>query len=206
MNERMPTVFLVDDDASVLKALARLIQTAGLEVATFASPEELLDNYDPNAPGCLILDLAMPGMNGIELQRLLSERECTLPIVFLTGAGSIALGVEAMKAGAADFLTKPVNADDLLQAIHKAIDVNRQTRRDRAVLESIRQRLATLTRREKEVLAAIVRGRLNKQIAYDLGTVEKTIKVHRARVMEKMQVQSLAELVRVVERVGMLDD
>lgn len=197
---------MVDDDASVLRAVARLIQSAGLEVATFASPGELLDNYDPEAPGCLILDLAMPGMSGIELQKLLSERQCTLPIVFLTGAGSIALGVEAMKGGAADFLTKPVNADDLLNAIHKAIDVNRQSRRDRAILESIRQRIATLTRREREVLAEIVRGRLNKQIAYELGTVEKTIKVHRARVMSKMQVQSLAELVRVVERVGMLDD
>lgn len=206
MSDRKPTVFLVDDDPSVLKAVARLISAVGLRVESYSSPEALLDAYDPEAPGCLVLDVAMPGMNGLELQKLLAQRSCTLPVVFLTGAGSIAMSVEAMKGGAADFLTKPVHDEDLLQAIHRAFETDRRIRAENALLVQIRQRLATLTRREHEVLVEVVRGRLNKQIAYDLGTVEKTIKVHRARVMEKMQVQSLADLVRVAERAGLVRD
>jgi FixJ family two-component response regulator len=206
MSDFKPTVFLVDDDASVLKALARVMRSAGLHVEAFASPQALLADYDPEAAGCIVLDVAMPGMNGLELQRLLAERSCTLPIVFLTGAGSIAMSVEAMKGGAADFLTKPVNDEDLLHAIHQAFERDRRARSERAAVAAIRQRLATLTPREHEVLVEVVRGRLNKQIAFDLGTVEKTIKVHRARVMEKMQVQSLAELVRIAERIGLVRD
>lgn len=206
MSDREPTVFLVDDDASVLRAVERVIDTAGLRVESYSSPHALLAAYDPDAPGCLVLDVAMPGMNGLELQRLLAEQSCTLPVVFLTGAGSIAMSVEAMKGGATDFLTKPVHDEDLLAAIRRAFETDRRARLEKAALTVIRQRLATLTRREHEVLVQVVRGRLNKQIAYDLGTVEKTIKVHRARVMEKMQVQSLADLVRIVERAGVLRD
>ena len=198
-----PTVFVVDDDASVLKGLKRLLVAAGLNVAVFDSPQEFLERYDSNVAGCLVLDVAMPGLNGIELQQTLAARGSALPIIFLTGHGDIPMGVQAMKRGAVDFLTKPVNDDDLLTAIHHAFDRDRVLRQDRAELAEIERRLATLTPREREVLLHVVSGRLNKQIAADLGTVEKTIKVHRARVMEKMQVRSLADLVRLTERAGL---
>lgn len=202
MNSAPPTVFIVDDDPSVLKALGRLIAGAGLKVATFDSPKLFLDGNDPNAPGCLVLDVEMPGLNGIELQRALADRGSILPIIFLTGHGDIPKGVEAMKRGAVDFLTKPADEKDLLAAIGQAFDRDRALRQERGDLAEIYGRLATLTAREREVLAYIVSGRRNKRIAADLGTVEKTIKVHRARVMEKLKVHSLAELVRLAERAG----
>ena len=198
----LPTVFVVDDEPAVLKGLARLLRSARLNVATFASPRDFLERHDPCAHGCLVLDVAMPGLNGLELQESLAEKGGAVPIIFLTGHGDIPMSVQAMKRGAVDFLTKPVNDEDLLKAVRAAIEKDSVARRARAELEEIQQRLATLTPREREVLEHVIAGQLNKQTAADLGTVEKTIKVHRARVMEKMKVQSVAELVRLAERAG----
>ena len=197
-----PTVFLVDDEASVLKALSRLLRSAGLNTETFRSPEEFLQHYDTHAPGCLVLDVAMPGLNGLDLQRALADKGSELPIIFLTARGDIPMSVQAMKQGAVDFLTKPANDEDLLAAIRAAIDKDRASRRAGAERSRIQQQLARLTPREREVLHHIIAGKLNKQVAADLGIVEKTIKVHRARVMKKMNVRSLAELVRVAEHAG----
>jgi FixJ family two-component response regulator len=196
-----PTVFIVDDDAAVLKGLSRLLRSAQLNVLTFGSPAEFLERHDPRAPGCLVLDLAMPGLNGLELQAALAKKSSAIPIIFLTGHGDIPTSVQAMKRGALDFLTKPVNDADLLKAVHTAIEKDRDARQARAELDDIQARLDSLTPREREVLTHVVAGHLNKQTAADLGTVEKTIKIHRARVMEKMKVESLAELVRLAERV-----
>jgi FixJ family two-component response regulator len=196
-------VFVVDDDASIRKALTRLIKSAGYDVTTFASAREFLDHVkSAEQPACLVLDVRMPGLSGLDLQAELQNSSATLPIVFMTGHGDIPMSVRAMKAGAVDFLPKPVKDTELLRAIEQA---RARAERERAAsdeLETLRCRLATLTPREREVMAWVVRGLLNKQIAYELGTVEKTIKVHRARVMEKMQVESLAELVRVAQRLG----
>ncbi len=197
-----PTVFLVDDDPAVLKSLSRLLRSAGLAFATFASAREFLDRHDPNASGCLVLDVAMPGLNGMELQRALADRGQELAIVFLTGHGDIPMSVQAMKRGAVDFLTKPVHDDDLLKSVRVAIEKDRVQRQQRAEVAEIKRRLDTLTPREREVMEHVIGGHLNKQTAADLGTVEKTIKVHRARVMEKMKVQSVAELVHLAERAG----
>ena len=202
MNDIGPSVFVVDDDPAVLKGLARVLRSARLEVVTFSSPHEFLEQHDPHAPGCLVLDVAMPGLNGLELQEALKVKGSAIPIIFLTGHGDIPMSVRAMKSGALDFLTKPVNDEDLLRAVNSAFEKDRIERRSRAELDEIQQRLSTLTPREREVLTHVVSGQLNKQIANDLGTVEKTIKVHRARVMEKMKVNSVAELVRLTERLG----
>ncbi len=195
-----PRVFVVDDEAPVRKALSRLLRAAGIAVAAFASPEEFLAQYDRHMPGCLVLDLMMPGFNGLELQRTLDKKGSMLPIIFLSGRGDVPNSVQAMKGGAIDFLTKPVNDKDLLAAVRAAIERDGVSRREQAELTEIRARLATLTPREHEVLEHVVTGKLNKQIAAKLGTAEKTIKVHRARVMAKMKVQSVAELVRLAER------
>ena len=197
-----PTVFIVDDDSAVLKSLARLLRSARLNVMAFGSPQEFLERHDPRAPGCLVLDLAMPGLNGLELQAALTVKGSAIPIIFLTGHGNIPTSVQAMKRGALDFLTKPVNDDDLLKAVQAAIEQDRLARIARAELEDIQARLDSLTPREREVLTHVVSGQLNKQTAADLGTVEKTIKVHRGRVMEKMKVHSVAELVHLAERAG----
>jgi len=197
-----PTVFVVDDYAPVRSAVSRLLRAAAFAVAAFASPEEFLAQYDPHTPGCLVLDLDMPAVNGLELQRILARKGSVLPIIFLTGHGDIPKSVQAMKRGAIDFLTKPVNDEKLLAAVRAAIEKDRALRREQTDLSEIRARLATLTPREREVLEHVVTGKLNKQIAGDLGTVEQTVKVHRARVMQKMRVQSVAELVRLTERCG----
>jgi FixJ family two-component response regulator len=196
----IPTVFIVDDDLAVLTSLSRLLRSSGLNAVTFDSPQAFLDQHDPKAPGCLVLDVAMPGLNGLELQEALTNIGSIIPIIFLTGHGSVPASVQAMKRGALDFLAKPVDEKDLLEAIHIAIEKDRVARQERAEIDEIHERLKTLTPREREVLTHLVSGQLNKQIAYDLGTVEKTIKVHRARVMEKMKVNSMAELVRLYER------
>lgn len=197
-----PTVFVVDDDAAVRKAVSRLLRSAGLAVAMFASAREFLAQYDPATPGCLVLDVAMPGFSGLQLQTALGEKGTSLPIIFLTGHGDVSQSVQAMKHGAFDFLTKPVNAKNLLPAIHAAIEKDAVARQEQARLSEISARLNTLTPREREVLEHVVTGQLNKQIADDLGITEATVKMHRARVMAKMKVQSVAELSRLVERCG----
>jgi len=202
MSQGEPTVFIVDDDPAVLKSLSRLLRASQVNVVTFGSPQEFLERYDPHTPGCLVLDVAMPGLNGLELQEALRVKGSAIPVIFLTGHGDIPMSVQAIKGGALDFLTKPVHDKDLLKAVEGALEKDRIERQSRAELADIHDRLATLTPREREVLIHVVSGQLNKQIAYDLGTVEKTIKVHRARVMEKMKVGSVAELVRLTERAG----
>jgi len=202
MNSPSPTVFVVDDYAPVRKSITRLLHAAGFAVAVFASAEEFLAQYDPQIVGCLVLDLAMPALDGLELQHILATAGSLLPIIFLTGTADIPKSVQAMKHGASDFLTKPVNDEDLLAAVRVAIQKDRDRRREQTELSEIRTRLATLTPREREVLEYVVAGKLNKQIAGDLGTVEQTIKVHRARAMQKMRVQSVAELVRLMQRCG----
>jgi FixJ family two-component response regulator len=196
-----PTVFLIDDDAPVRDALSRLLRAHRFAVTAFASPKEFLEHYNPNTPGCLVLDLKMRG-NGFGLQRTLQEKGSLWPIIFLTGHGDVPKSVQALKGGAVDFLTKPVNDKDLLAAVRAAIEKDRALRHEQAEVSEIRARLATLTPREREVLEHVVTGKLNKQIAGDLGTVEQTVKVHRARVMQKLRVQSVAELVRLTERCG----
>ena len=196
-----PTVFLIDDDAPVRDALSRLLRAHRFAVAAFGSPKEFLEHYNPNTPGCLVLDLRMRG-NGFGLQRTLQEKGSPLPIIFLTGQGDIPKSVQALKAGAVDFLTKPVNDKDLLAAVRVAIEKDRTLRQEQAEVSEIRARLSMLTPREREVLEYVVTGKLNKQIADDLGTVEQTVKVHRARMMQKMRVQSVAELVGLTQRCG----
>ena len=198
-----PDVFLVDDDASVRRALARLIKSAGHQVQTFASAREFLETKTcGEEAACLVLDIRMPGLTGIDLQRELQALNRNVPIVFITGHGDIPMSVQAMKAGAVDFLPKPVKDTVLLRAIEQALARAARDRAQRNELDDIQGRVEKLTPREREVMLLVVRGLLNKQIAFELGTVEKTIKVHRARVMEKMQVDSLAELVRLAEKVG----
>jgi FixJ family two-component response regulator len=201
-----PVVFLVDDDPSVRRALARLIKSAGHQVQTFASAQEFLGTRAcGEEAACLVLDVRMPGLTGIELQRQLQTLNRNVPIVFMTGHGNIPMSVQAMKAGAVDFLPKPVKDTDLLRAIEQALARAVRDRAEWNELEDGRQRVDRLTPREREVMVLVVRGLLNKQIAFELGTVEKTIKVHRARVMEKMQVNSLADLVRLAEKIGIRD-
>jgi FixJ family two-component response regulator len=202
MSEPGQTVFLVDDDASVLKGLGRLLASAGLNVAAFDSSRRFLDRLDPTAAGCLILDIAMPEFDGIELQQALVARGCDLPIIFLTGHGDVSTSVRAMKRGAADFLTKPVDESELLAAIRQAFDRNAEVRRASEARRAVDTRLATLTTREREVLERVAVGRLNKQIAAELGLVEKTVKVHRGHVMQKMGARTFAQLLSLAEQAG----
>jgi len=202
MSNPAPTVYIVDDDPAVLKSLSRLLRASHLNVEAFATAQEFLDRHDRSSHGCLVLDVAMPGLDGLELQSALAAGGSTIPIIFLTGRGDIPMTVHAMKEGASDFLTKPVNETDLLAAVQLAIKKDLIARQARAELDEILERLATLTPREREVLVHVVSGQLNKQIAGDLDIVESTVKVHRARVMEKLKVQSVAELVRLAERAG----
>ena len=202
MNDSKSQIYVVDDEPAVRKALSRLLRSAGYEVTAFGSAKEFMQRHLADVPGCLVLDVTMPEISGIELQQWLARVRSPLPIIFVTGNGDIPTSVQAMKSGAVDFLTKPVKDTDLLRAIEIALQRERKTRQARAEMNAIQVRLDTLTPREREVLEHVVSGQLNKQIAGDLGTVEKTIKVHRARVMEKMGVQSLAELARLAERAG----
>ncbi len=203
MHASPATVFLVDDDASVRRALARLIKSAGHDVQTFASAREFLGTkIGSEEAGCLVLDVRMPGLNGIDLQRELETMKRNLPIVFITGHGDIPMSVKAMRAGAVDFLTKPVKDKALLGAVELALARAARERKDFEEKKQLHARFERLTPREQEVMALVVTGMLNKQIAHELGTVEKTIKVHRARVMDKMGAASLAELVRLAEQLG----
>ncbi len=198
----MFTVFLVDDDTGVLKALSRLLRAQGYDVQSYSSPQAFLASHDPNIPGCAVVDVSMPDLNGLELQQVLTTHGAQRPLVFITGKGDIPTSVRAMKAGAVDFLTKPVSDSDLLNAIERAKEQDAKARLLQAEFDSIQAKLARLTAREREVLAHVVAGRLNKQIAGDLGTVEKTIKVHRSRMMEKLGVRTVADLVRLAEKAG----
>ena len=202
MNDASQIVFLIDDEPTVLKALARVLCATGFRTASFSSPQSFLEQYEPAARGCLVLDVSMPGFTGLELQQALIEKNCSLPIVFLTGRGDIPTSVRAMKHGAVDFLTKPVDDNDLIAAVDRALDQEATDHVRRAQIAELQMRFSMLTSREQEVLGHVIAGRLNKQIAAVLGTTEKTVKVHRARVMEKMQAQSLAELVRLSGTAG----
>jgi FixJ family two-component response regulator len=193
-------IHVVDDDALVCSALSRLLSSAGYKVSAFRSAEAFLAEHDPAAHGCIILDVAMPGLNGLAAQEALAARDNHMPVIFLTGHADVPMCAQAMKRGAIDFLTKPVDEEALFGAVGRALTKDGAERHVREQRAETASRLATLTAREREVLTHVIAGRLNKQIAADLGTAEKTIKVHRARGMEKMHVRSVAELVRMVER------
>jgi FixJ family two-component response regulator len=202
MTDKPFTVFLVDDDEGVLKALSRLLLARRYEVQSFMSPQAFLVHHDATVPGCAVLDVAMPNLDGLALQQALTIGGSQRPVIFLTGQGDIPTSVRAMRAGAIDFLTKPVNDDDLLAAIAHAKEEDTMIRSRNADLDLLKARFAVLTPREHEVMTHVIAGRLNKQIAGDLGTVEKTVKVHRGRVMTKLGVRSVAELVRMAEKAG----
>ncbi len=195
-----PIVFVVDDDAAVRAAIKDLLDSVGIHVQTFASGAEFMASPAAEAPSCLILDVRLPGMSGLEFQRELAAAGVEIPIIFITGHGDIPITVQAMKAGAVDFLTKPFREQELLDAIHKAVDRDRQRREQTADITKLRQRYEELTPREREVMALVTRGLLNKQIAAELGASETTVKIHRGQVMRKMGAESLADLVRMADK------
>jgi FixJ family two-component response regulator len=197
-----PIVFVVDDDPSVRRAIKRLIGSVGLQAEVFASTQEFLRSQRPDAPSCLVLDIRLPGISGLDFQRELAAANTFIPIIFITAHGDIPMTVRAMKAGAVEFLTKPFRDQDLLDAIHVALEQDRARRQEEAKIATLRKRLQSLTPREREVLPLVVSGLLNKQIAGEIGTSETTVKVHRSQLMRKMGADSLAELVRLAERVG----
>jgi FixJ family two-component response regulator len=202
MTNKKPVVYVVDDDPSVLQSVDRLLRAASYDVRTFTSALAFLDFCHLDAPGCLVLDVRMPELSGLELQERLADKEISFPVIFITGHGTVPMSVQAMKAGAVDFLQKPFDTTNFLDAIAKAIAKDRQAKQDQEERKQLRVRLEALTPREYEVFGLVVTGMPNKQIAFDLGTTEKTIKVHRARVFEKIGVASLADLVRFAERLG----
>ena len=195
-------IAIVDDDPSVREGLSSLIRSAGLKVETFASAQEFLARPGTEAPSCLVLDLQLPGLSGLDLQKRMAEVELEIPIVFLTGHGNIPTSVQAMKAGAVEFLTKPFDDEELLQAIHEAVERDRHIRQQNAERRELRDRYESLTAREQEVMRLVVAGLLNKQIAGELNITEFTVKIHRGRVMRKMHADSLADLVRLAESLG----
>jgi FixJ family two-component response regulator len=195
-------VFVVDDDPSFRRSTEALIGAAGFNVQTFSSAEEFLRSPRPEVPACLVLDVRLPHLSGLDLQRELAKISVEIPIIFITGHGDIPMTVQAMKGGATEFLTKPFREQDLLDAINKGINFDRAARLQRAKLEDLRGRYHSLTAREHEVMAHVVTGMLNKQVAQELGTTEKTIKVHRGHLMQKMGVKSFADLVRAAEKLG----
>ena len=198
-------VHIVDDDASLRSALSRLLGAAGYDVAAYDSADSFLQAQPADRPGCILLDMNMPGLSGLQLQEHLAKRRSALPIVFLTGEGDIAMSVRAIKAGAEDFLSKPVASADLFDALERAVQRYERAAKENGELNDMAARVATLTPREHEVFSLVVQGLLNKQIAYQLGNTERTVKAHRHSVMEKMQVSSLAELVLVASRLGLLN-
>jgi FixJ family two-component response regulator len=197
-----PIVFVVDDDPSVREGIQSLLMSVGLRVETFQTPEVFLNRPRPDHPGCVILDVRMPGLSGLDLQRELAKNGPSIPIIFITGHGDVRMAVQAMKAGAVEFLTKPFREQELLDTVREAIGRDRTERRLRAELSRMRRLFDSLTQREREVMALVASGLLNKQIAAELGTSEITVKVHRAQAMKKMHADSLADLVRIAERLG----
>ena len=202
MSETDGVVFVVDDDASLRESLKNLLRSVGLRVEAFASAQEFLRSNRPDVPGCLVLDVRLPGFSGLDLQKRMAEADVEIPIIFITGHGDIPMTVQAMKAGAVEFLTKPFRDQELLDAIQHALERDRKTREQRAEVEVLRSRFDLLTPREREVLPLVIAGLLNKQIAAELGASETTVKIHRHRVMEKMRAGSLADLVRIADRIG----
>ena len=202
MVEERAVVFVIDDDPSMRLALEDLVSTVGLEVRAFAAPQEFLQSQPPDAPACLVLDVRLPGMSGLTFHQELAKDGLALPVIFITGHGDIPMSVRAMKAGAVEFLTKPFHDQDLLDAIHAAIERDRKRRREAVRLAALRERFATLTERERHIMTLVVIGRPNKQIAAELTLSEMTVKVHRGQVMRKMHARSLPELVRMADRLG----
>ena len=204
MSQTDDTVFVVDDDASIREALAGLIRSVGLRVEVFAACQDFLSRPLPDVPSCLILDVRLPGLSGLDLQRQLSESGNRIPVIFMTGHGNIPMSVRAMKAGAVEFLTKPFRDKDLLDAIQMAIERDRKRRLEDQEVSDLQQRFALLTPREQEVMGWVISGKLNKQIAGEIGTSEITVKVHRGNVMRKMGADSVADLVRMAARIGLV--
>ena len=202
INDQTPTVFLIDDDPSARRGLSRVIRIAGFNVVVFASAEDFLARPHHNGPGCIVLDVKMPGLSGLELQAEITKKVCAMPIIFISGHSDVPTTAEAMKEGAVDFLTKPVDRDHLLEAIRTALDNDQASRQAHAEHEQIRAKLDKLTPREFEVMRFVVAGLLNKQIAYKLGITEDTVKIHRGRMMSKIDVVSVADLVRLTQKVG----
>ena len=204
MTDTEALVFVVDDDASLRASLQDLLESVGLRVAACASAQDFLRHPRPEGPSCLVLDVRLPGLSGLELQQRLATGDLAMPIIFITGHGDIPMSVQAMKAGAVDFLPKPFRDQDLLDAIHQALARARHAHAQRAEMAALRRRFATLTPRQRDVMALMVAGRLTKQIAGELGTSEATVKTHRQQVMAKMRVDSLADLVRIADQLGLL--
>ena len=202
MTPEQSTVLVVDEDASVREALSDLFQSVGLMVEVYASAQDFLKNERPEGPGCLVLDVRLPGKSGLDFQQELSAANINLPIVFLTGHGDIPMSVRAMKAGAVEFLTKPFREQDLLDAVQTALERDRVNREDQKLGAMLRQRFASLTPREQSILALVVAGRRNKQIAFEIGTSEVTVKVHRTNLMRKLQASSLADLIMMATKLG----
>ena len=202
MTEAEPIVFIVDDDPSVRRSTERLLRSAGLEVQMFTSAREFLKHPRPDGPACLVLDVRMPGLSGMDLQRELNQSGIQIPIIFITGHGDIPMTVRAMKAGAVEFLTKPFRSRGLLDAVRAALERDRSAHKERTEIGELRERYGQLTPREREVMALVATGLLNKQAAGELATTERTIKFHRAHIMQKMRAESLADLVRMAEKLG----
>ncbi len=201
MAKEDPIIFVVDDDEAVRLSTEMLIRSMGLRVESFHSASEFLEEFDPQQPGCVILDIRMPGMSGLELQKHLNEMKAPIPIVFVTGHGDVPMAVKAMKAGALDFIQKPFRDQELIDRVHAALDDDREKRQESAVRTEINARIKALTSREFEVMGLVVEGKPNKEVAFDLGLSPRTVEIHRARVMQKMRAGSLADLVRMALRV-----